>query len=179
MGTNILHKVALAQKHFLSTATLLTTYWNLFFSISTQLWGNGKKSVLGTDIWSHARATLTPDYWKSHCSECISAHLTWAERRVRGMWKGWAGWACWRRLRRRRRVHQSPCRVPLLLAAPTAEHHSWREKKHRQQGMREHTQTTTKHRIYAWTSLLLQYFLKTLWYETFLHNSTHKLQQHY
>lgn len=51
-------------------------------------------------------------------------HLTWGVQRARGMWKGWAMWACWQRLHRRRQVHQFPCREPLLLTAPTTEHHS-------------------------------------------------------
>lgn len=133
MGTNILHKIAPVQ----NTSSLRPHYYQhtgICFLNSDPALGKWKESVPATPIWSHARA-LSHHWTESHClNSAMSAfdyhtsHLPWAERRVRGTWRGWAGWACWRRLRRPRQVRRSLCRGPLLLAAPTAEHRNWRGK---------------------------------------------------
>lgn len=98
--------------------------------------GKWKERVsAGTPIPSHATA-LSRDRtlhlscaaaWVQSSFASACSHLPWAERRVRGTWRGWAVWACWRRLRRRQRVHRSLCTAPPPLAAPTAVRHSWRK----------------------------------------------------
>lgn len=131
MGTNILHKLASAH----NTSSPLPRYkqhsgiCSLNFNPALEKW---RESAGDMNLISR-KSTLTPLNWELLSKYPYKgirfrfdskSHLPWAERRVRGMWKGWAVWVCWQRLRRQQQVHQSLCRVPLLLAAPTAEHHS-------------------------------------------------------
>lgn len=103
--------------------------WNT--SPQAQLQGNGK-SVQAQQFHPTRGDSHTTGVWARVWHSVPiphMSHLPWAERRVQGTWKGWAAWACWRQLRRQRRAHQSLCMVPLLLAVPTAEHHSWKRRR--------------------------------------------------
>lgn len=78
MRENILHKeAAAAQKHFLSTATLLTLHRNWFSQFHCNFGEMERARAQGTNSISRKKQNKTPN-WKSSCFQ-NRVSLTWHE----------------------------------------------------------------------------------------------------